>query len=291
MSDFLSMIPYILGGALIIVILLILIRALYEPFTLESSSVLLTDSYEEDILDQAETSTLRLVFFSDLHANISPLSDKKILAAVFAEPSDMILFGGDITSRTSSPAAGIHRLQRIAEEATKRGIPCYAVRGNHDGSIDKSILLSSGFRFLENESVSYMTADGVRYRITGLSDSGKENRIWPSVPMPRDKDTESIPRHRHICLVHNPEYIVKMSGLPYKYQLSGHFHGGQIYMPFHLEYKLFRSETVASEGMYKGIFRKNGVVGYITRGVGCVLFPLRLFSKPEITHITIKELS
>ncbi len=287
MPDFYCLFFCFIGGVAVVVLFFLLIRALYEPFTVESTRIRLSDSTEKLAHADSGEALLRIVFFSDLHANISPLSSKKLLSAIFFEPADIIVFGGDISSRTSNPQEGINRLRQIAEVARRKGIPCFGVRGNHDISIAGDILASSGFRFLENESIPVQTSDGLEYLLTGLADSGRETRRWPPIPVLTEADSLKFPLNRRICLVHNPEYIVHRSGSPYKYQLSGHFHGGQIYMPFHLEYKLFRSETIPSEGIYKGTFRKDGVVGYISRGVGCVLFPLRLFSKPEISHITI----
>ena len=61
-------------------------------------------------------------------------------------------------------------------------------------------------------------------------------------------------------------------------------------MPFDIEYRLFRQETMAAQGIRKGVFRKDGITGFISRGVGCVLVPLRLFSLPEIAHLEIYSL-
>jgi predicted MPP superfamily phosphohydrolase len=289
LTDIFLGIPLCIGGTAIFILFILLARAVYEPFTLESTRIRLACQPEPEPRSGPDATPLRITFFSDLHANICPLTDRKLLSVIFSEPADVILFGGDISSRTSDPGKGLDRLRQIAEEARKRGIPCFGVRGNHDLSISSDMLASSGFLFLENDSVSVKSSGGVEYLITGLTDSGRDPRVWPPVPPLEEDDVVRYPLNRRICLVHNPEYVVHKSGLPYKYQLSGHFHGGQIYMPFHLEYKLFRSETIASEGIYKGVFQKNGIVGYITRGVGCVLFPLRLFSKPEISHITLSS--
>ena len=262
----------------------LLIRALIEPHLLDTDSESLPSAKENQFSSQIPA--LRVCFFSDLHSALCFIPDDKLLEAVFSSPSDAILFGGDVCNKGKATGAGLRRLSRIAARAKALGIPCYAVRGNHDLGIRREQYLASGFTLLENESVPLHSSAGQEYLLIGLDDTGKKNRVWPEI---RIDNPEENPAERRILLVHNPEYINAVKNRSYRYMLSGHFHGGQIYLPFNLEYRLLRTESLAREGIRRGIFEKDGVIGYISRGVGCVVFPLRLFSKPQITHITFHE--
>jgi hypothetical protein len=69
--------------------------------------------------------------------------------------------------------------------------------------------------------------------------------------------------------------------------LCGHFHGGQIWLPFHLEYRLLRHEKTCRMGYRKGFHTINKIPVYIGRGLGNVVVPFRLSSRPEITFIDV----
>jgi uncharacterized protein len=260
------------------------IRACIEPHLLDTDFESLPASPDSPI--SSKPASLNICFFSDLHAALCFIPDEKLLDAVFAAPADAILFGGDVCNKGKATAAGLERLSRIAARAKTLGIPCCAVRGNHDLSISREQYLASGFTLLENESVPLRSASGQEFLLIGLDDSGKKNRTWPEI---RITTPGEHPVERRILMVHNPEYINAVEDRGFRYMLSGHFHGGQIYLPFNLEYRLLRTESLAREGIRRGVFEKDGVTGYISRGVGCVVFPLRLFSKPQITHISFRE--
>ncbi len=276
MSDFLLTPDNIISGLILILGLFLMARGLYEPYTLKN------DRQDMDPPGDAAPA-LNVVFFSDLHANLCRVSDKKLMKAIFSEPCDAVLFGGDACNRGEDIAEGLARLAKIGTHAAELHIPCYAVRGNHDTTIPGEAYLHTGFRVLDNKHVPVAGRSGHKYLLIGIGDSCKHLHNWDSLPT---EHFEEYPAERRIVMVHNPEYIYTQQESLYRYQLSGHLHGGQIFMPFGLEYKFLRKEKLPREGIRKGLFIKNGVRGYISRGVGCVLIPLRLFSKPQVTHIT-----
>lgn len=269
----------------------LLIRALIEPRLLDTDYARLSIDGKSAAAgtgtgDEPDGNPkLRVVFFSDIHGKGCKVAPQKIVDAVFLKPCDAILFGGDVTSGKRDAGSGLSILRMIADQAEEHAVPCYAVRGNHDQKVTAEDFAAAGFRLLANESVTLKSTSGDDYLLIGLHDSGKRVRVWPDLP---EHLPPKIPPERRIVMVHNPDYICTIGYRPvYRFQLSGHLHGGQIYLPFRLEFKLLRHDRLPSEGIIKGPFSKSSISGYISRGLGCVIIPLRLFSKPQISHIEI----
>jgi len=291
MPDALSIVLFIASVSLLTAAIFFLLWAVIEPYILKIEYVnlpeLMCTPKLKDASQGSETTTtrrtpeLRIAFFSDLHGRGCRIQPEKLCDALLSSAPDMIVFGGDICERGKSIEPGLNYLGYIAERSKNLGVPCYAVRGNHDILISGETYHNHGFRLLVNETVTVKSRLGQDYLLIGLDDSGRKPRIFPEVP----QLIEKIPPKRRICIVHNPDYIFKVNHKNFNSMISGHLHGGQIYLPFKLEYRLLRGDRLPKEGINRGLFERNGIRGYISRGCGCVLIPLRLFSPPEVSII------
>lgn len=268
-----------------------LARALIEPRLLTIDriiiSVPISVSSENAVpsTDPASDETLlRVAFFSDIHGKGCKVPLPKLLDGIFQTPCDAVLFAGDIADSCKKPAEGLHILRAVSDRARRSGIPCFAVRGNHDRLITSDQARNAGFRLLVDEYVEIEGASGARFLLIGVDDPGKKNRFFPGLPtdLPSDFDAD-----RRIVLVHNPDFVFSQTEPPhYRYQLSGHLHGGQIALPLIRLMRISRGDRLPKEGFLWGPLQKNGVSGYVTRGVGCGMLPLRLFSKPQVVHLS-----
>lgn len=150
----------------------------------------------------------------------------------------------------------------------------YAVRGNHDVGggaqfVYEGLLERCGFTLLEDEeawlpgNIHLIGANDMLYfktDVSGLITDGFD-----------------------LLLAHEPDLADGLTGA--ELQLSGHTHGGQIYIPF------LRGRILPRGGKhyYRGRYEKSdGGIVYVNRGYGMSLAPLRLFSRPELTILTIR---
>ena len=94
--------------------------------------------------------------------------------------------------------------------------------------------------------------------------------------------------HR-VILAHNPDSVFTVPEKAASLMLTGHFHGGQIWMPFRFEFIMLREEKMPRIGITRGLNYFRGQQLFISRGLGCVSIPLRLFSLPELTIIDLLQ--
>ena len=85
-----------------------------------------------------------------------------------------------------------------------------------------------------------------------------------------------------LLLAHEPDLADAVSGV--ELQLSGHSHGGQVYLPFLVQEFLPGGAQNYIRSRYE---KADGGIVYVNRGIGMSMLPVRLFSRPEITILTI----
>ncbi len=267
----------------LILVLAILGRALREPYQLEITRTRLVAPSSEPTLPK---STLRVVLLTDLHAEWLRISPKRLKDELLALDFDCLLFGGDLTGRYNPPQKAGPWLLVLKEILSTLHKPAYAVVGNHDSKISLDLLKSAGFEILRNDSILLNAQDGFSWQVIGLDILKKGTPdFWQAVSKNNVPDT---PVNRRIVFAHNPDTLWQIPPQGARFFLAGHFHGGQIYLPFHLEFFLLRREKIGRMGYYEGQFTIDHLICYISRGLGSVLFPLRLGSKPEITYLEIE---
>lgn len=269
-------------------------------------------------LPDTEKGRLRLLFFSDLHIQFFIVPKAYFIKRLLDTQPDLLVFGGDLISKEFQGRKGLKFLNALAKAAAKRSIPLFVVRGNHDKGIKDEDFAKTGACLLKNSGIrlkfrkTFQKSDAAaqerEYLLYGLDDRRtghpdmqaalKQNALTHpdvyNISFTHSRlrfelldDSAGGTELRRLVVAHNPDTVLGLSADDADYFFSGHFHGGQIRMPFRLEFKSLRGEQLSQEKYYNGVFLKNGIVSFISRGVGCVLFPLRFFSLPEITVFDI----
>jgi hypothetical protein len=224
----------------------------------------------------------RLVLISDFHLGTwldrSHLQDAVNLVNR-ANPDLVAITGDFVTYRPEEFAGDLVAVLRQIQ--AHDGV--VAVLGNHDHWSDprvvRRILRHANIRELANDVLSINRQDA-QLHIAGVDDIMEEL-----------DDLESVlnklpPNGCSILLAHEPDFADKsaFSGR-FDLQLSGHTHGGQIFLPIlkmPILPRLGRKYPI-------GLYRVEEMYQYTNRGLGTAELQLRFNCQPEITVLTLKS--
>ncbi len=240
---------------------------------------------------------LRVAVLSDLHIAFCRVSAERIKKQMAMHQPDLVVFLGDAVDRPRHIPRAARWLQIAAN-----GVPAIATLGNHDHRLFlrhpdqreryKQALEAAGFRLCVNESLRFATGskaldltvlDDDRYGVRALPDGLAPPLTSHSGAAPTETPVQPTPPH--LLLTHNPQRLADLPEAHADFAAAGHFHGGQIWMPFGLEFRLFRTEPLGRAGIRRGLHTINGTPAWLSRGIGNVLFPLRLGARPELTFL------
>jgi len=233
---------------------------------------------------------IRLLHLSDIHINLLLVPSFCLKKTIAKAKPDYILISGDLIEKPEN-------MEKFSAWYKKLGIevPVFAVYGNHEHRCFRqnpsfreefnSTMKELGIKLLINETVFIRgknTSGPKKIALLGIDD------IKTGTPVNNDIFTDL----RNKCDIiisfsHNPDVSLYIPENSVDLLLAGHFHGGQIWMPFRLEYLFLRKDKLSKMGHIKDFVRIRGNLLYISRGLGTVLIPFRFFSVPEVTVFDI----
>lgn len=164
------------------------------------------------------------------------------------------------------------------------GGPRYAIVGNHDvvGYPEEVIraLENNDIPVLRNRAVP-LERHGARIWLAGIDDilKGHPNlhRTLAGIP----------PGETTILLAHEPDFADQAARQQVDLQLSGHSHGGQVWIPGIGAPWL---PTLARK-YPRGLYRIGPLILYTNIGIGTIRAPIRINCPPEVTLITLRSAS
>lgn len=258
------------------VIILFAVFWAFENYTFKVTKTdIITDKVSEDI---------KIVHISDLHTNTYGQDNRYLISAVKKQAADLIFVTGDMYTGDieSSRAPSLKFITALTDIA-----PVYFVPGEHDNSDDFLYqLYEAGVHVLcyKKEAV---TVKGNALTIYGIDNVyfGENFDLLNAFDRPDDA-------RLNILLAHIPN-LDSYADFGADLIFCGDTHGGVAQLPFFgpLTYngewlpEFFGKKTVTD----KGLFEKNGAQMYVTGGLGNYPFPARLFNRPEVSVITIKN--
>ncbi|MGN0805419.1 MAG: metallophosphoesterase [Candidatus Coproplasma sp.] len=223
---------------------------------------------------------VKIVHLSDLHAKRFGKGNNKLLAKVAEQSPDFIAFTGDIIHkyRDRDIAVAIELVEALAKIA-----PVYYVSGNHEMRntryrVLKARLSLAGAHVLDNavESVCGLTLCGVN---CADIKSGKFFNLAG------DGDGNAY----KVLLAHLPQYIQKYALSGFDCVLCGHAHGGQWRIPF-TDIGIFSPGQGIFPKYTSGVYTCGDTKEIVSRGLGNSQCPVRLFNRPEIVVVELKNI-
>jgi predicted MPP superfamily phosphohydrolase len=270
--------PKRLGIIILIALLLFAAKAYYDTNSIEIKHYRIDNSLLGEVLNG-----FKVAHLSDLHIRNTGPRESKLLEILKEEKPDLIFITGDVISFRGPYEPVMSFFHQL-----KPSLAVYAVLGNTEYSNENgsctlchkeksgNLKENPGVVFLRN-SFAPLKVNGKMINIIGVDD-----------PVFKKSDLKialkgTNPDHPSILLAHSPEIFDEASEFGFDLLLSGHTHGGQIFLTKYLR-KIFPLE--ASLEFMDGFFQKGKLLMYVSRGVGTSYLPFRLGVKPEIVFFT-----
>jgi hypothetical protein len=222
---------------------------------------------------------VRVGLLGDFHYD--PLREAQFVARCIEltnrlEP-DVIFLLGDYASEATA------FISELAAELAnlKPSHGCFAILGNHDHLAGHAevhqALQENGLLVLRNEAVHVPFENGARLAVAGFDSATYRCPDFGCLD-------RFAPEERAIILCHEPDVFVHASEhLKTALQLSGHTHGGQVWLPGLGSPLLPR----LGKRYIRGHYNRNAAQLYVNRGIGTGHLHVRFGARPEITLLTL----
>jgi len=228
---------------------------------------------------------IRIAHLSDVHAGIHMEREKMeaIVAQTNALRPDLICQTGDMIDIAASFIPDYVRAFRDL----RAPLGVVTVLGNHDRYTGEDAVIrgvrDAGQAFVQN-GAHVVERNGTPLALVGIDDP----RNWRADD-PQDAEVgialrRSPPDVFKILLAHRPGAFDGAAPRGIPLTLAGHIHGGQIYLPV-IGWSAGRLITK----YVMGHFRQGSSQLYVSRGIGVVGVPIRVFVPPEIALLELRR--
>ena len=228
---------------------------------------------------------LTLLHISDLHAGVHLGEDKmqEIVAQANALRPDLIVQTGDMIDISQSYIPAYVRAFR--ELRPPLGV--VTVLGNHDRYTGEREVIrgcrDAGQVFVQN-GCHVIERGGATLALVGIDDPHN----W-TVDDPQTSDVDAAlaaapPGAFRVLLAHRPGAWDSAAPRGIPLTLAGHIHGGQFYLPL-----VGWSPGRLITKYVMGHFQRGASQLYVSRGIGVVGVPIRVFAPPEIELFELRR--
>jgi len=234
---------------------------------------------------------LRIAHLTDLHVRRFTRFHERLIASLRTSRVDLAVYTGDYQFGDDTDPGAVRDVMGRVLEAMPTRFGSFGVWGNHDLEATRRHLDDLPIRWLVNERVRvgdrHLELWGVNFGRPG----GIDSIATALSPIESDErgDRESngkSPRPFRCMLVHLPTLFPCAADLGMDLALAGHTHGGQVRLPGR---RAIVNSTDLPLRLTAGVMRHRQMVGVVSRGVGTVTIPLRVFCPPHIPIYTLRR--
>ncbi|MHB8127839.1 MAG: metallophosphoesterase [Mobilitalea sp.] len=231
----------------------------------------------------------KIVQISDLHNKEFGRNQSKLLNLIKkANPNIIVITGDLISSKDTKFDIAMELIYGAIDIA-----PVYYVPGNHEAwsAIYPELtqkLIDSGVVILSDKKIQ-ITKEDSSIDLMGLSDPSftlfdyGEYQLGKRLNNLVESDVESF----KILLSHRPDLIEIYASNKIDLAFTGHAHGGQFRLP------LIGGLGAPDQGFFpkytSGTYTMNDTTMVVSRGLGKSKIPIRIFNRPEIIIVTLKN--
>lgn len=228
---------------------------------------------------------LRIAALADFHVAKPWMTAERVASIVTAtmrlRPDLIVLLGDYMPGMSRNWAWGFPTIAEWTQALGRLRAPLgvFAVPGNHDTDLEG---IRAGFAainvpLLENAAVR-IACNGFDFWLAGLGDC-EAKRDDLKTALARVNDDSPL-----ILLAHEPESFPEIAAMQRHVMLtlSGHNHGGQVWLPF------AGAVFMQDKPYVYGHFTENGRHLIVSGGLGTTRVPIRFLVPPEITMINVR---
>lgn len=266
--------------AFLILLLLFCYGYFIEPNILKTENIILRTNK----MRGENPPAIKFVQLSDLHfsAGTPAARINRIHETIKNLEPALIFITGDIVGEQNGMETAAGLVKKLSAD-----YPVYAIFGNWDeetfrGKIWrlKRKLEEAGAKILLNEKENVF-ADGNPFTIFGVKNSltktGMEKNLRQTL-----QGVAALNQNYKILLAHSPAIAENVLAQEFDLILTGHTHGGQIYLPWLT--KMMIPVKGSAKKFVKGLHQiGKKTMLYVNRGLGASMLPLRFLAPPEIT--------
>ncbi|MCX5660547.1 MAG: metallophosphoesterase [Planctomycetota bacterium] len=245
-----------------------------------------------------ELNGLRIAHLTDLHIKRQRPRHQQIIDELDSLSLDLIFFTGDYMSHPGEERESERAMRKITA-GLKARLGVYAVFGNHDSHDLRRTLADLPVTWLTNRSERLkglpLELLGVDTNAAQKSDSVALAAGWQESMASAGHGHghthgrphgDAHPRPLRVLLSHLPSFMASAGDLKIDLMFSGHTHGGQCRLPGRRA--LVNSSDLPLK-LSSGVLRHRQTLCVLSRGLGEITLPLRVFCPPHLPVETLKR--